>query len=85
MEVIVFLKDVKALTKLTTHSILKEIIEINESLQNGTQIPSKKHFYISLVKSGVRIMAGIALCTGSPLVAGLLLIGAELLGILEEL
>ena len=47
--------------------------------------PSKKHFYISLVKSGVRIMAGIALCTGSLLVAGLLLIGAELLGILEEL
>ena len=30
-------------------------------------------------------MAGIALCTGSFLVAGLLLIGAELLGILEEL
>ena len=47
--------------------------------------PSKKHFYISLVKSGVRIMAGIARCTGSLLGAGLLLIGAELLGILEEL
>lgn len=47
--------------------------------------PSKKHFYISLVKSGVRIIAGIALCTGSFLTAGLLLIGAELLGILEEL
>ena len=47
--------------------------------------PSKKHFYISLVKSCVRIMAGIALCTGSLFVAGLLLIGAELLGILEEL
>ena len=31
-----FPKDVKALTKLTNHSILKEIIEINESLQNGT-------------------------------------------------
>jgi len=47
--------------------------------------PSKKHFYISLIKSGVRICAGIALCTGSFLLAGLLLIGAELLGILEEL
>ena len=47
--------------------------------------PSKKHFYISMIKSGVRIMAGIALCTGSFLTAGLLSAGAELLGILEEL
>ena len=46
---------------------------------------SKKHFYISLVKSGVRIGAGIVLMTGNFFVAGLLLIGAEGLGILEEL
>ena len=47
--------------------------------------PSKKHFRISMVKSAVRIIAGITLCTGNLLVAGLLLIGAELLGVWEEL
>ncbi len=47
--------------------------------------PSKKHFYISLVKSGVRIVAGIALFMGGYAAAGVLFIGAELLGIAEEL
>lgn len=47
---------------------------------------SKKHFYISLVKSAVRIAAGIALIWPQSLVlAGALLIGAEVLGIAEEL
>jgi len=46
---------------------------------------SKKHFYISLVKSGVRIGAGIALLLGEVLAAGILLIAAEILGIAEEL
>ena len=46
---------------------------------------SKKHFYISLVKSAVRIVAGIALFMGEYAVAGMLFIGAELLGIAEEL
>lgn len=55
---------------------------------------SKGHFYVSLVKSGVRIAAGAALmAAGSSLmhfdlfvaVAGGLLIGAEVLGIVEEL
>lgn len=46
---------------------------------------SKKHFYISLVKSAVRIAAGILLIRGNLVGAGALLIGAELLGILEEL
>lgn len=45
----------------------------------------KKHLYISIVKSGVRISAGIALCMGLFIVAGGLLIGAELLGVLEEI
>ena len=48
--------------------------------------PSKKHFYISLVKSAIRI-AGcvVALATGSWgwLAVGLLV--AEILGIVEEL
>ena len=54
---------------------------------------SKKHFYISLVKSAVRIGAGAAFVSVlfmpvgiMPIVVGgALLISAEILGILEEL
>lgn len=56
--------------------------------------PSKGHFYVSMVKSAVRVAAGIMLIMAcfNPAVSlnyiatgGLLLIIAELLGILEEL
>lgn len=47
--------------------------------------PGMRHFYISCVKSLVRMGAGTALLFGSFLWAGILLIGAEILGILEEL
>jgi len=43
------------------------------------------HKNISFVKSGFRILAGVALCFGDFLVAGVLLIVAEVLGIVEEL
>ena len=43
------------------------------------------HFYVSLVKSGLRIVAGVFLIDGNLLVAGSLLILAEGLGIIEEL
>ena len=43
------------------------------------------HFYISLVKSGIRIVAGGALYLGQLEMAGVSLILAEVLGILEEL
>ena len=46
---------------------------------------SKQHFYTSLTKSGVRIIAGLTLCYGDLLLTGLLLIAAEILGIVEEL
>lgn len=46
---------------------------------------SKGHFYISLIKSVIRIVAGAYLITGDFVIAGLLLITAELLGILEEI
>jgi hypothetical protein len=46
---------------------------------------SKTHFYISLVKSGFRIGAGITLCYGNLMSAGGLLIIAEALGIAEEI
>lgn len=46
---------------------------------------SKGHFYISIVKSFIRIGAGVALCVyGLPIVGGLF-IAAEVLGIAEEM
>ena len=47
--------------------------------------PGQFHFYVSLVKSVIRIGAGIALIMGSLVWAGALLIAAEFLGIVEEL
>lgn len=46
---------------------------------------SKGHFYVSLVKSAVRIVAGGCLVTGNLLMAGICIIMAEVLGIVEEL
>lgn len=46
---------------------------------------SKGHFYVSLVKSGIRITAGLRLIQGDVIGAGIFLIVAEALGILEEL
>lgn len=54
-------------------------------LNSQPKDPSKGHFYVSLVKSGVRIIAGAALMKVGLVTAGLLLIIAELLGIFEEL
>jgi hypothetical protein len=45
----------------------------------------KKHLYISLAKSFIRIVAGVTLVVGMPVYAGSLLIAAEVLGIFEEL
>ena len=46
---------------------------------------SKGHFYVSLVKSATRIAAGISLIWPQSLIlAGLFLIAAEVLGIVEE-
>ena len=46
---------------------------------------SKRHFYVSLVKSAIRIVAGGCLITGNLLMAGYCLIIAVMLGIVEEL
>lgn len=46
---------------------------------------SRGHFYVSIVKSAVRIAAGAALIMGSLAVCGWLLILAEILGIVEEI
>jgi hypothetical protein len=47
--------------------------------------PSDRHFFVSLAKSAVRILAGVALIYGALLIAGSLFIAAEILGIVEEL
>jgi hypothetical protein len=44
-----------------------------------------KHKYISFAKSGVRILAGVALCFSMFWYAGALLILAEILGVVEEM
>jgi len=46
---------------------------------------SKGHFYVSIVKSAVRIAAGAALIMGAFIVTGWLIILAEILGIVEEI
>jgi hypothetical protein len=60
-------------------------------MKNNMQPKESKtnwHFYISLVKSIIRIMAGVALMMADGWyfnAAGGMLIGAEILGIIEEL
>jgi len=49
------------------------------------QDTSRGHFYVSIIKSFVRIFAGMALINGSLVIAGVSFIIAELLGIVEEL
>ena len=59
-------------------------LKINSSMELK-ESKSNKHFTLSILKSGVRIFAGIALATGGITLAGILLIVAEILGIAEEL
>jgi hypothetical protein len=47
--------------------------------------PSRGHFYVSLAKSALRIVAGIVLIMGDFVLCGALLVAAEVLGIAEEL
>jgi hypothetical protein len=46
---------------------------------------SKGHFYVSLIKSVLRIGAGVSLIMFDIVEPGALLIAAEVLGIIEEL
>jgi hypothetical protein len=58
-------------------NIEKENMQEKESKTNW-------HFRISLSKSSLRIGAGFALCYGNFILTGILLIAAEILGIVEE-
>lgn len=46
--------------------------------------PSRGHFYVSLAKSSLRILAGFALIQGNFVLSGGLFITAEVLGVIEE-
>lgn len=72
------------LVSLEETSVLQTFID-GEKIDMEPVDPSKKHFYISLVKSAVRIVAGVFLVMGNFVLAGLFLIAAEGLGIIEEL
>jgi hypothetical protein len=53
---------------------------------NTISIPDpKKHLYISLAKSAIRIVAGVCLIVGLPVWCGIGLVAAEALGVAEEL
>lgn len=47
--------------------------------------PRIKHFYVSMAKSVIRMIAGAAFITGLLVTGGLLIIIAEILGIVEEI
>jgi hypothetical protein len=46
---------------------------------------SKGHFYVSLAKSAIRIFAGGVLMAGNIWLAGVCIVLAEVLGVLEEI
>jgi hypothetical protein len=55
-------------------------------MSNEEYTPDPKlHQQISFVKSGLRILAGLTLCYGMFIFAGVTLILAEILGIIEEM
>lgn len=51
----------------------------------ATKDPGRGHFWVSMFKSGLRIGAGVWLVLGDLTMCGILLILAELLGIVEEI
>jgi hypothetical protein len=80
---------------MSTHGEAVEDIKKAKSVLDAEVIVTKKlftHTSVSMIKSGVRIAAGLALAGGGWLemnpyiqAAGLLLVVAEILGIAEEL
>lgn len=62
------------------------VIAVVNQMEIQPKDPSKGHFYVSIVKSAIRIAAGISLVWPQSLIlAGIFLIIAEILGIVEEL
>ena len=80
---------------MSTHEEAVQDIKKAKSVLDAQVVESKKfftHTSVSMIKSGVRIAAGLALAGGGWLemnpylqAAGILLVVAEVLGIAEEL
>ena len=74
---------------MCTHEEAVADIKKAKRVLDAEPTPLSKKFFthtsVSMIKSGFRILAGLALCFGDFVVAGSLLIVAELLGIAEEL
>jgi K+-transporting ATPase A subunit len=71
-----------------TKIVIKDaaVIAVVNQMEIQPKDPSLGHFYVSLVKSAVRIAAGISLIwPQSLMLAGICLILAEILGIVEEI
>ena len=86
-------QEVKSPADADRQAVVGEMGEMKHKLESFEKtdpvildIPDpKKHKYISFVKSGLRIGAGIALLRGQLVTAGVLFIVAEILGIAEEM
>ena len=62
------------------------VLQPNQIIEVPAKHPdAKKHLYVSLAKSFIRIVAGVCLVVGFPVWCGVGLIIAEALGIVEEL
>ena len=76
--------------QLVTEQISKQLLNQMSNLKvNGFKVEQKestsnKHFYFSIIKSLTRIVGFLFLCSNMLATAGLILVFAEFLGILEE-
>lgn len=76
--------------QLVTEQISKQLLDqMRKPRVNGFKVEPKestsnKHFYFSILKSMLRIVGFLFLCCNEFTIAGLILIFAEFLGILEE-
>ena len=74
----------------TFNEAVEEIKKTKEILEGDKEATlahpdAKKHLYVSLAKSFIRIVAGVCLVVGFPVWCGVGLVVAEVLGIAEEL
>lgn len=63
----------------------KPLINMTDKISIQPRDTSRGHFYVSIVKSTIRIFAGMAFIQGMIVTGGVLLIIAELLGVAEEM
>lgn len=73
----------------TFNEAVEEIRKTKEILDGDAEVTkypdAKKHLYVSLAKSAIRIVAGVCLVLGFPVWCGIGIVAAEVLGVVEEL